>query len=233
MRIAVVDDSREDRERLLSFLKIYFSESGRTYEVTVFENAELFLQDYRFSFDLIVMDIDMPNLSGIEAAKKLREKDAHVTLMFVTNMPQYAIEAYAVEAMDYVLKPLSYPDFHLKMKKAERYVIRNADAPLLLKTMDGTVQRNISEILYVESRSHYLYYHTATETLRVRGKLSEIQDTLLPYHFARPGESYLVNLAYLKSVEKNDIVVGDDRIPISRRFRTEFLSTFTRYMGGF
>lgn len=233
MRIAIVDDSAADREQLLACLNRYFRETGTQYETTVFKDAAAFLSDYRFTYDFIILDIDMPGLSGIDAAKKLREKDPNVTLMFVTNMPQYAIEAYSVEAMDYVLKPVSYPDFLLKMKKAERYILRNSDAPILLKTSSGPVRCKASEILFVESRSHYLYYHTADGEYRVRGKLSEIESGLLPYHFARAGESYLVNLSHLEAAEGNDIVVGGVRLPVSRRYRSSFFSAFTRYMGGF
>ena len=72
-----------------------------------------------------------------------------------------------------------------KMKKAERYILRNADAPVLLQTSEGTVTRRTSQIFSVESRQHYLYYHMKGECLKVRGKLSAIADSLYPYHFAR------------------------------------------------
>lgn len=233
MRIAIVDDDAQDRAQILSYLRQFFSVAGQSYETTVFEDAAAFLADYHYEFDFIILDIDMPGISGIDAAKALREKDPNVTLMFVTNMPQYAIEAYSVEAMDYALKPISYPDFALKMKKAERYIARSVDAPLILQTNAGTVQRMVSEILYVESYKHYLYYHTASEAFKVRGKLSEAEERLRPYHFAKSSESYLVNLAHLKSIADGDIIVGSARLPISRRCRGVFLSAFTRYRGGF
>lgn len=233
MRIAIVDDSPKDREQLLQCLDRYFSDTKQPYETACFTDAAAFLKDYHYTFDFIILDIDMPGLSGIEAAKSLREKDPHVTLMFVTNMPQYAIEAYSVEAMDYMLKPVSYPDFSLKMKKAERYIRRNADAPIKIQTAEGTLMRQASQILYVESRQHYLYYHTEEEILKVRGKLSSAEDTLLPYHFARSGESYLVNLSRITGFDGSDVIAGGDRIPVSRRCRTSFLSAYTRYIGGF
>lgn len=233
MRIAVVDDNVEDRKQILLCLEKYSTESKTAYETVVFEDAKAFLADYHYTFDFIILDIDMPGMSGIEAARLLRRKDPNVTLMFVTNMPQYAIEAYAVEAMDYMLKPVLYPDFCLKMKKAERYIHRSADASILLQTADAVLQRRTSEILYVESQQHYLFYHTAQETLKVRGKLSEIEKTLLPYHFARAGVSYLVNLSHVRGLVGADVLVGDDRVPVSRRYKAQFLTAFTRYMGGF
>ena len=233
MRIAIVDDSPVDRVQLLECLTNYFAETKTEYETTCYEDAKDFLENYHYTFDFIILDIDMPGLSGINAAKILREKDPNVTLMFVTKMPQYAIEAYSVEAMDYMLKPVSYPDFCLKMKKAERYILRNSDAPILLQTTEGRLTRNASQILYVESRQHYLYYHTKNECLKVRGKLSDASGTLLPYHFARAGESFLVNLSHVKGLDGADVLVDGDRVPVSRRYRTQFLSAFTRYMGGF
>lgn len=232
MRIAVVDDNVAEREQVQQNLKRYFAESGRTCEIAVFADGASFLKDYHFAFDFIILDIDMPGISGMEAAKQLRKKDPHVTLMFVTNMPQYAIEAYSVEAMDYLLKPISYPDFHLKMQKAERYIARNADMPMAIRTAEGTVQLMISSILYVESRQHYLYYHTKQNTYKSRGKLSDIESAYVPFHFARSSESFLVNLVHLEALEKNDIVIGNERLPISRRYRSNFLTAFTKYMGG-
>lgn len=233
MRIAVVDDSEADRAQLAECLERYFRDAGEKYTAEVFTTAGAFLNAYAFQFDFVILDIDMPGLSGIDAAKRLRERDPGVTIMFVTNMPQYAIEAYSVEAMDYVLKPISYPDFYLKMKKAERYILRAANAPILLQTASGPVTRLTSEITYVESRQHYLYYHTVSEELRVRGKLGDVEELLLRYRFARAGESYLVNLAFLRGVEGSNIIVGSDRLPLSRRYRASFMSAFTRYMGGF
>ena len=139
MRIALVDDDRNDRSQLRTYISNYLGEEGADCEIEEFENALTFLSGYAYTFDLVVMDIDMPGLSGIEAARQLREKDPHVTLMFVTNMPQYALEGYAVEAVDYLLKPLSYPDFRLKMQKARRYIARNADLPLALSTSGGGI----------------------------------------------------------------------------------------------
>lgn len=233
MRIAIVDDSPVDRVQLLECLTKYFAETKTEYETTCYEDAKDFLENYHYTFDFIILDIDMPGLSGINAAKILREKDPNVTLMFVTKMPQYAIEAYSVEAMDYMLKPVSYPDFCLKMKKAERYIRRNADAPIRIQTAEGALMRPASQILYVESRQHYLYYHTDGEVLKVRSKLSSAEEALLPYHFARAGESYLVNLSRITGFDGSDVIAGGDRIPVSRRCRTSFLSAYTRYIGGF
>ena len=233
MRIAIVDDDKKDSDMLIEFLDKYFAEIGQEYSGTVYSDAKSFLDDYSYLFDFIIFDIDMPGMSGIDAAKELRKIDSRTTIMFVTNMPQYALEGYDVEAVDYVLKPLSYPDFRLKMIKASRYIIRNSDKKITINTTDsGIINVNSSDIYYVESKLHYIYYHTKSGVYKMRAKLSEVEDILIPYHFARSGGSFIVNLAYLEKIDGNEIIVAGERLPVSRRMKATLMSAFTKYMGG-
>ncbi len=233
MNIAVVDDNLNDRKMILDYLSQFFNESGEDYTTSTFEDGVSFLNDYSFSYDFIIFDIDMPQMSGIDTAKELRKKDSNVTIMFVTNMPQYALEGYSVEAVDYVLKPLSYPDFRLKMKKATRYILRNSVKKLTINTTEeGLITVDSSDIYYVESKLHYIYYHTQKGIYKMRAKLTEVEDILLPYHFARSGGSFLINLAYLEKIDGNEIVVAGETLPLSRRMKASLMSAFTKYMGG-
>ena len=233
MNIAVVDDNLNDRKMILDYLSQFFNESGLDYTTSTFEDGVSFLKDYSFSYDFIIFDIDMPQMSGIDTAKELRKKDSNVTIMFVTNMPQYALEGYSVEAVDYVLKPLSYPDFRLKMKKATRYILRNSVKKITINTTEeGLITVDSSDIYYVESKLHYIYYHTKKGIYKMRAKLTEVEDILLPYHFARSGGSFLINLAYLEKIDGNEIVVADETLPLSRRMKASLMSAFTKYIGG-
>ena len=233
MNIAVVDDNLNDRKMILDYLSQFFNESGGDYTTSTFEDGVSFLKDYSFSYDFIIFDIDMPQMSGIDTAKELRKKDSNVTIMFVTNMPQYALEGYSVEAVDYVLKPLSYPDFRLKMKKATRYILRNSVKKVTINTTEeGLITVDSSDIYYVESKLHYIYYHTKKGIYKMRAKLTEVEDILLPYHFARSGGSFLINLAYLEKIDGNEIVIAGETLPLSRRMKASLMSAFTKYIGG-
>ena len=233
MNIAIVDDNLNDRKMILDYLSQFFNESGGDYTTSTFEDGVSFLKDYSFSYDFIIFDIDMPQMSGIDTAKELRKKDSNVTIMFVTNMPQYALEGYSVEAVDYVLKPLSYPDFRLKMKKATRYILRNSVKKVTINTTEeGLITVDSSDIYYVESKLHYIYYHTKKGIYKMRAKLTEVEDILLPYHFARSGGSFLINLAYLEKIDGNEIVIAGETLPLSRRMKASLMSAFTKYMGG-
>lgn len=232
MRIAVVDDNEKDAEYLKTCLKRYGMETNVVFEVTIFDQAESFLADYHYNYDLVILDIDMPGMSGVEAAQRLREHDGSTALMFVTNMPQYALEGFAVGAVDYILKPVSFPDFRVKMQRALRYVERSRDFPISLKTTEGYVKLMVSDIYYIESELHYLIYHTRSGEYRIRGLLSENEEILAPYHFSRCGTSFLVNLRYVESMKGNDVTVAGTVLRISRSRKSSFVSDFTRYMGG-
>lgn len=108
IRIAIVEDDRHDREALKKCLNRYEKENQVKFSVTEFQDGEDIVTDYTASYDLIILDIEMAFLNGMKAAEKIRELDTNVIIIFITNMPQYAIQGYKVNALDYILKPISY-----------------------------------------------------------------------------------------------------------------------------
>jgi DNA-binding LytR/AlgR family response regulator len=108
IRIAIVEDDRHDREALKKCLNRYEKENQVKFTVTEFQDGEDIVTDYTASYDLIILDIEMAFLNGMKAAEKIRELDTNVIIIFITNMPQYAIQGYKVNALDYILKPISY-----------------------------------------------------------------------------------------------------------------------------
>lgn len=118
IKIAVVEDELEMSNILVNFINKFFEENELDVKVTVFNNALKFLDAYNFNFDLIFMDINMPSLDGINASKKLREIDSEVMLIFVTSLAQYAIKGYEVNAFDFIVKPITYYNFALKLTRA-------------------------------------------------------------------------------------------------------------------
>lgn len=232
MKIAIVDDDPKDRRSVELLVRKYFAEEGQDCDIALFEDAVSFLKSYRYEYQLIILDIDMPGLGGIDASKKLRERDPDVVLMFVTNMPQYALDGFSVDAVDYIVKPVSYPEFRLKMMKAMRYICAGLDRRIAIRTTDGTMQIAASDIRYIESQLHYVIFHTVNGNLRARASLRDIEPKLSDLPFARCSASYLVNLRFVDSMHGDDLVVGGDLLRISRGKKQEFLSAFTRYIGG-
>lgn len=232
MQIAIVDDSRQDAELVEKCLCRFNEETGNTAEIRHYSDAEQFLRSRSFGFDLVIMDIDMPGMNGVDAARLLRKSDPDAVLMFVTNMPQYALAGYEVEAVDYIIKPVAYQDFALKLRKALRYIHRNRDEKVALQTAEGVVRIPVREITYVESILHYLIYHTLDRDYRVRQTMGDAENGLREFHFARCGKSFLVNLRHVQAVEKDDVIVHSARLKISRGKRKEFLDRFAQFLGG-
>ena len=118
LRIATVEDDANDLEALRTHLSRYEKENGLKFQVTEFRDGEDIVTDYSADYDLILMDIEMAFLNGMKAAEKIRELDKDVIIIFITNMPQYAIQGYKVNALDYMLKPISYFSFSESMGRA-------------------------------------------------------------------------------------------------------------------
>lgn len=232
MKLAVVDDESRATDLLDGYIKKFQEENKINIKVSVFHNPNDFLNNYSGDYDLVLMDIEMPGLNGIETAKELRRMDSRVILMFITNMAQYAINGYEVEAIDFVVKPISYPDFSMKIKKAMRYIERNRDTKIVLNTADGVVNLFVSDIFYIEVMRHYLIYHTLHGEYTVRGVMKEAEEKFSELHFVRSNHCYLVNLKYVESIVGSTLRVANQELQISRNKKNEFLMEFTRYMGG-
>ena len=118
IHIALVDDEVENRKQFLSYLHQYEKESGQQFRISVFSDGDEILASYKADYDLILMDIAMRFMDGMTAAEEIRKLDSEVVIIFITNMPQYVMKGYAVDAMDYVLKPVNYYAFTQRIERA-------------------------------------------------------------------------------------------------------------------
>lgn len=231
-RIAVVDDDREFSAKLREYLEQYAKENDETFEIEVFYDGAEILKDYTPRYELILLDIEMPAVNGMEAAQKIREMDESVVLMFITNMAQYAIHGYSVGALDFVMKPISYYPFSMKIKRALKRVQKKEIPTILLTTSDGVKRLKVSQIYYVEIQGHMLHYYTEEGEFVMRGTLSSVEKTLPSSLFVKCNHWYLVNLMHVTEVRKNTTVVGNFELEVSRRNRAGFLKALAEHMGG-
>lgn len=235
MKICILEDDRTQTQRMMEYLTRYQQEHGEfSYVLETYSQAFDLLDAYRGDADLMFLDIRLPDQLGIETARRIREKDTRVMIVFVTNLAQYAIEGYSVQAFDYILKPVEYFAFSVKLDRALRALAARADGPVLdIKTREGLLRRiPAGSILYIEVQTHDVFLHTGTEVIRQWGTLSRYEELLQGAHFARCSTSCLVNLKYVRTVQKDRVLVGQDSLTVTRTRRKEFLQALAQYKGG-
>lgn len=186
-----------------------------------------FLDPYTARFDLIFMDIEMPDLDGMATAQRLREVDRQVKLIFVTNIAKYAIQGYSVGAMDYILKPVRYPDIKMRMERV-RELLGSSEAAVTIPSQSGVRKLRPRDIYYIESLSHSITFHTTTGDYAARRSMNEWERELEGLGFYRCSTSYIVNLRYVREVRGSSVFVGDVELQIARARKKGFLEALMR-----
>lgn len=149
--IAIVEDEDSCAQQMEEYLSRYAAESGEVFETVRFCDGDEILENYRAQYDIILMDVQMKFMDGMTAAEEIRKVDPEVVIIFITNMAQYAIRGYAVDALDYVLKPVSYFAFSQRLERAIGRMKRRARRYMTITIRGGACKLDIAEILYVES----------------------------------------------------------------------------------
>ena len=168
----------------------------------------------------------------METAQEIRKIDNLTILVFLTNFSKYAVNGYEVNAADYMLKPLDYYSFALKMHKILHMLYQNIEKEITIMTKGLLHRFSINELFYVEINNHDLIYHLDDETISTRGSLSEVEKSLPKNSFSRCNNCYLVNLKHVTKIKDNTVWIGKNELTISRPKKKMFLNDLTNYIGG-
>ena len=232
MKIAVVEDNRDCASRLERSLKRFQEEYHEPIEIVFFSNGMNFIEDYTADFDVVFMDIEMLMMDGMEAAKRLREKDREVAIVFLTVMARHALFGYEVEAADFLIKPAEYAKLAKCLQKILARRSRDKAACIVFSGKDGTARIAHREIVYVESLNHWCIFHTADGgEHRMLIPMKKAEELLAGSGFLRCNNSYLVNVSYVTAWNKGSVTVGEVSLPVSRGKRKEFLDELTKWFG--
>lgn len=226
---AVVEDSAQDQERLVSSLVRFGKETGNQVQIDNYLTAEQLLRDYHARYDVIFFDIGLPGMDGMKAAAELRKLDRRVYLIFVTDMAQYALKGYKVGALDYFVKPVSYYDVKLRMDYI--CMMKSMIPPAIVIHIPGQMDQvmNSDDVYYIEVRDKQLTYHTVHGDYTTRSiGLKKLEEELSACGFCRCSGSYLVNLKWCRGLMKNEVLVGSDLLPIGRTMRAAFISRLSQ-----
>jgi DNA-binding LytR/AlgR family response regulator len=232
IRCAIVEDDPLFQRQAKQFVSRYAQESGDDILTDVYGSSLAFLTKFNAQYDIILMDILMPGCNGFEAAERVRQFDQKCVIVFITSTPQYAIKGYAVHALSYILKPLSWPMFHSEFGRAIDAVDRDDRPTIMLQQGSSFYQVPLGSITYIESEQHRITVHTDESDIRVTTTLTELQKRLEPDGFYRINSYYIVNMDRVRTIEGQICVLDTDRrLNISRSRKKGFIEAMTRRLG--
>lgn len=210
----------------------FADENGEALSVSGYPGGREFLTSGATE-DIVLLDIEMEDLNGMDTARLLRGMGANSEIIFVTNMAQYALKGYEVGALDFIVKPVRYTSFAFKFRRAVEAALRKNNSRIAVGTRGGLRYTDTSDINYVEVMGHKLIYHTVRGSFEAWGALKDVRKMLEPFGFALCNACYLVNLAHVVSISQDMVAVeGGDELKMSRGRKRSFMDALTRPRGG-
>lgn len=229
IKIAICDDSINDA----AYLKNQCKKCNITYELDIhtFTDASRFLEEHqKYPYDIVFLDIEMPNNSGIEVGKQLRMISKHTIIIFSTSYPQYAIDGYDCEAFHYLLKPISQDKLKPTLCRAIKKLLSLHQYHCL--KIQNTVRRiPISDIYFIEYCRKHVIYHTKNDLIETTGRFSDVIHELQKYGFCQVHQGYIVNFSKVHDFNGYSIILDNQQsVMISVRKKKEVLLAYSKYV---
>ncbi len=238
MNIAICDDDKKMVLTVSQLVREFFAEKnlGGCSLVSYYDGDAL-LSDYQNGarFDMLLLDIEMPTTPGLTAAHTIRQMDAEVLIVFITNYPDFMQASFKVETFDFLTKPLSATELHATLERAvDKYT--RLHEKIDIQTTNGMALLPLKEIVYISSSKHYVvFFRNGAEPLRSKMTLSQVERKLAKnQQFVRCHQSYIVNLAYVQELQRTTLLLEpcaseEETIPISRYYKEQVKEQFLRY----
>ena len=233
LRIGIAEDDMAFQNTISSYLKQYQEEYSVEFQTTYFHDGSELVFKYEPIYDILLLDIEMPKLNGMDAAREIRKIDSRAIIIFITNMAQYAINGYEVGALDFVLKPIKYFSFSMKLNKAISAVSHAEAVSILVPYKDGMKKLTSDEIIYAEIRDHWLHIFTQNEEYRLLSTLKEFISKTADCHFVCCNNCFCINMKYVTDLQKDTVTLdGKYELKVSRSKKKEVKQALLDYYKG-
>lgn len=242
LKIALCDDDASQRLQVAKMLQDYLAKRPETTgKVTAFSSGQELLGSIEAGgddFDLYILDVLMPGLTGIDLGVRLRELGGSGAIIFLTSSRDYALESYRAHALGYLLKPVDPQTLEKELDLALSTIQQKRSACVFVKTKGGTRRLLLDELLYVELHNRVLRYHqrdgSVTESLTLRTSFQKaVEEILADGRFFRCGTSFAVNLHYVREMNKDAMLLDNgDTVPLPRGMLGEARRRWSSYWRG-
>ena len=215
-RIAICDDEQNQIEYITSIVTSWSNHKGHSCEIRTFASAEAFLFEYEEdkAYDILLLDVEMKSMNGIELAMRIRKDNNRAEIIFITSHFEFVGEGYEVDALHYLIKPISVEKLTQVLTKAAEKL--SVEPPSVVISCEGeTVKLYESDILYVESFLHYIVIHTKDNEYKIKENISVFENKVSDV-FYRIHRSYLVSLKYITRISRTSVNIGNTELPLSR-----------------
>lgn len=235
--IVILEDQEADSERLRSFLRRYGEVHGTAFAASVYRDGTELLDGYDGGFDILFMDIELPRMNGMQTAEGVRRMNESIPIIFTTNMAQYAVKGYEVDALGFMVKPISYIQFENYLTKALARSRRNeqirANSTIMLGSGSSFRQISMDEIVCVIKDRNYLIYRlTSGEEIRERGAMKDVLNRFENTTIKQCATGCLVNLRHVRKKERNEVYLPGAVFSVTMPFRKSFTEELMNYMRG-
>lgn len=232
INIAICDDNKIFCNQLKEFIERYNHDNDARCEVSSFNSGIELLEQYTDDYKIIILDIEMEGMNGIETALEIRKKNQKVIIWFLTVSEAYVMDGYKAEAFRYLLKPLSYEEFSEQFKESIKWVEEKFVTPIVVEYKNETYHLEEDDILFIEVYGHKLIYHLQNQPISAMDSLKNIESKLSKSSFVRIHRSYLINLRKVKTFNKVEIIMeNNEKVPISKYKEKEFKQAYTQFWG--
>lgn len=226
VNIVICENDKNDQEFVKAKVVKILDDLNIEYEIKVYNSGDDLLEGYDKYTDIILLDIQMDGLDGMETARKIREFDDNVEIIFITSFVEYALEGYEVNAYRYLLKPVKDENLMTSLINClnDRNFVKRS---IVIKEGDTRIKISLKDIMYIEVQGNDITVHTLKDTYRTKGTMSNFETEINSDMFVRCHKSYLVNLEYIKSIKRyTSILVNDEEVPLSRNKYKEIKDRF-------
>lgn len=231
MVIAICDDEKIFHTQIGEFLTSFFEKENTPEIKNYYSGAEL-LNDIESnnSIDILFLDIELGDQSGIEIAHKIKESSQNTIIIFISSHPQYVFEAFKCEAFHFLVKPISLIDFEDVFNRAlHKYKIENNNVAFAWNHTKSNIR--ISDILFIEGYRRRLDIHTPHGVFFVTGKVSDAYSYLKNLGFVQVHQGFIVNMNYIESFRQNEVILyNGEKVAVSQRKRAEAIMVYDKYI---